>query len=586
MKHILFLTIWFVLATTNSVLAAETADAIYYNGNILTMDDEQPTAEAVAVKDGRILAVGPKEDVFKRAGVETKKMDLGGKTMLPGFIDSHSHLILSAIKQSTVNMDPPPAGDVSSIEDIKERFAARLAERPKDSRGWILGWGYDNGMLKEGRHPTRDDLDEVSRDVPILLLHFSTHQVVANSSALDASGISAESVNPEGGVIRRRQGSREPNGIIEETAMLPVLAAYSKSLQQGTEGQDAGMGQMKFSIGPPSEEQMMELIEASIQTYASKGFTTVSEFGGSLDQAEILRKMGDQGRLPVDVAMAIIYLGSTPDQVAAASSSTYKNHFRVIGGKVNLDGGSPGRTAFLREPYYNQYPGETGYRGYSSIEKQKDLNALVASYYETNTPIFIHALGDAAVDQCIAAVSHAEKLYPGEGRRTQLIHLQQVQEDQFDALQKLDVTLTFQVAHNYYFADFHAKEIYGPERTARLNPAASALKRNFSVTIHHDSPVHPIDQFMLIWNSVERKSRSGKVWGEDQRISVMDALKASTINAAYQYHEENTKGSIEVGKLADLVIIDRNPLEIATAELRELKVLETIKEGRTVYTRK
>ena len=292
-------------------------------------------------------------------------------------------------------------------------------------------------------------------------------------------------------MIQRRQGSQEPNGIIEETAMFPVLSALGKSFGEDPAVKDPHAHDMYPSPGGHPEERMMDLVDKAAQIYASNGYTTVSAFTGSLEKAKLFQTMGEQGRLPLDLVMGILYVGTTAEQVGAVSSDTYKNHFRVIGGKINLDGGSPGRTAYLREPHYKQLPGEKDYRGYSSIAKQDDMNKLVASYYEAGVPIFIHAIGDAALDQCIEAITYAEKLHPGEDRRTQLIHLQQVNEDQFEALEELDVSLTFQVTHNYYFGDFHAEEIFGPERTARLNPAGSALRHGFSVTIHHDGPSTP-----------------------------------------------------------------------------------------------
>jgi predicted amidohydrolase YtcJ len=199
--------------------------------------------------------------------------------------------------------------------------------------------------------------------------------------------------------------------------------------------------------------------------------------------------------------------------------------------------------------------------------------------------LYIHALGDAALDQAIEGLRRLPPENPGQRRRTQLIHVQQAQEDQLDALVELKATLTFQVAHNFYFGDFHREQIYGPARTARLNPAQSALQRGLSVSIHHDSPVHPIDQFTLIWAAVNRLTRSGQVIGEAQKLTVLQALRASTIEAAYQFFEEDRKGSIEVGKLADLIILSQNPLEIDPLQLRNIQVLETIKEGETVYRR-
>lgn len=542
---------------------------VYHGGPILTMNAAEPSAEAVVVQGGRIQSVGSLAQARASAPARAEWVDLAGHALLPGFIDSHSHLVQTALKLATVSMDPPPAGNVTSIAVIQERLRAELERAPRGPDEWLIGWGYDNAMLTDGRHPTKGDLDAVSREVPIFLLHFSIHQSVLNSRALELAGIGADSEAPEGGVIRRLPGSREPNGILEETAHIPVLMRVAGGiLADGSGG-----------------ETPRRLLGEALALYARNGFTTVTEMGADPKSLALLRQLADAELLPLDVVAFLFYLTTSAEEAAAAYSRDYTNHFRVGGGKINLDGGSPGRTAFLREPYHQQLPGEDGYRGYSSIEDQGRLNELVASYYERDVPLAIHALGDAAVDQCIEAVRAAEQRFPGENRRTQLIHLQQVQEDQLDAFDGLDVTLTFQVAHNYYFGDFHREVIYGPARTERLNPARSALDRGLSVTLHHDSPVHPVDPFMLIWSAVERTTRSGRVIGPEQRISVQQALDASTLEGARQLFEEDQKGSIEVGKLADLVILDRSPLAVPKKELRNLVVLETIKEGTTVYRR-
>ena len=384
-----------------------------------------------------------------------------------------------------------------------------------------------------------------------MLRHFSGHQVVVNSKALEFAGVTAESEDPPGGRILRFPDSREPNGILQESAQGLVTSLSA--------GSDVEPG-----------EDALQRMDSVLKEYAAHGFTTVTNMGGSGD---LLREMARQERLPLDV-------------IAAGSDETYSaeyvNRFRVGGSKMVLDGGSPGRSAYLRDPYFKQQPGEQAYRGYPRYETQEEIDAQVEAYYRAGTPVHIHALGDAAVDQAIAAVQAAEAAVPGDDRRTQLIHVQQAQEDQLDTLGTLDVTLTFQVAHNYYFGDFHHEVIYGPERTARLNPARSALDRGLSVTIHHDAPIHPVDQMMLIWASVNRVTRSGRVIGPEQRISVMEALKASTLNAAYQFFEEDSKGSIEVGKLADFVVLSDNPLKVDPMKLKDIQVMKTIKEDTPV----
>lgn len=549
---------------TPRTIEREIAEKIYRGGSVLTMNDAQPEADAVAIARGRIIAVGNDSMVLQHRGDTTEIVELSGNTLMPGFIDSHSHFHMTAVKLATVAMDPPPAGTITSIADIKARLERELQTNPHTPHDWLVGWGYDNAMLSDARHPTKFDLDEVSAEVPILLVHFSGHQSVLNSRALELMGITADSDAPEGGVIQRVANSREPNGILEETAHIPGLF---DALQRITN----------------DNERLSRLLGQAAERYASRGYTTVSELAASPDSVAQLKAFAATGALPFDLVAFQIYLRASAEEVAASASTEYTNRFRVAGCKFNLDGGSPGRTAYLREPYHIQHAGEEGYRGYPAIREQTRVNDLVAACYREGLPVAIHALGDAAVDQAILAISEAERRHPGSDRRTQLIHLQMVQEDQFDTLKALDVTMTFQVAHNFYFGDFHRETIYGPQRTDRLNPVQSALERGISVTLHHDSPIHPVDQFMLMWAAVNRVTRSGRVIGAAQQIGTLDALKASTINAAYQFFEEDYKGSIEVGKLADFVIVDDNPLTTDAAALRDIQVIETIKDGKTIW---
>jgi predicted amidohydrolase YtcJ len=564
----------FALGLAGCAPRAEVADAIYVGGPILTMEQETPVAEALAIKDGRILAVGALADLQAQRGPETVAIDLAGRTLMPGFFDSHSHLTMAAAKLAVVSTDPPPAGPAGRIVDIQRVLRERLDTHPPAQEEWLIGWGYDHAMLDERRHPTRDDLDAISQDVPILLFHYSGHQVVVNGAGLAQLGIDAGTPDPRGGRIGRVPGSREPNGILQETAIFPVVFPVLGRLMRGD--------------GPPDEppdEGALGRLEAALHAYAAQGFTTVADMATSEQSLQVLEAMAERERLFLDVVSAPLSSVFEPQRIASMHSTRYRGGLRVAGVKFVLDGGSPGRSAYLREPYHVQLEGEQGYRGYSHVEEPSALDAEVAAFYDLATPVFIHALGDAAVDMAIGAVRAAEAAHPAPSRRTQLIHVQQVQEDQLDALAKLGVTLTFQAAHNFYFGDFHRERIYGPARTDRLNPARSALDRGISVSLHHDAPVHPIDQMMLLFSAVNRTTRSGRVIGEDQRITPLEALRASTIEAAYQFGEEASKGSLAPGKRADVIILDRNPLDIDPAALRDVKVLETLKDGRSVFRR-
>ncbi len=552
---------------------------LFYGGDILTMaGDRAEYVESLVVDRGSIVFTGPLEEARALVGAKAASTNLNGHTLLPGFIDAHSHFTQTAAKRSAVSLDPPPAGDVRSISDILFKLRTELNEHPRSSMQWLVGWGFDNGMLADKRFPTRHELDSISEEVPILIIHFSSHMLVMNSAGLLRAGYTADSVPPQGGVFGRDELG-ELNGIIEETAMMPAFAALTRDVL----GPDAGM-----RLGLPiPDDQMLQLLRETQAEYLSKGFTTISDFASSPDDLALLRTLRDDAALLADVVAHVHTSTAGLDQVRNWYSPDYDRHLRVGGGKINLDGGSPGRTAYLREPYHTQSPGQADdYRGYSSIPDQTQLDALVASYYEAHIPIFIHALGDAALEQCILALKNAEDLHAYNDIRTQLIHLQVIGQDQLDALTELDVTLTFQNTHNYYFADFHNEYTLGPDRTRKLTPMKSARERGFSTTFHHDSPVHPIDQLMLVWIAVNRESRSGTVYGLEERLSVYHALRAATIEGAYQFHEEKQKGSLEVGKLADMVVLDSNPLKIQPQKIRDIQVLQTFKEGVSVFLKR
>ncbi len=556
-----------LLAVFASVTNAAAADVqLYTNAVVLTMDDGRPQAEAVAVQDGRILAVGNKQELLETLPGNVQTIDLQGRTLMPGFIDSHSHLGLAGTKLALANMSNPPAGPISSIEDIQQGFRDWIrAHDIEPGDGQIAaGWGYDHTQLTEHRHPTRDDLDQISTDIPIVLIHFSTHQTVLNSAALKLFGIDENTPDPEGGRILRYPGSQRPNGILQETASIPV----------------------KLKIFGASYEEKKRRILKAQQNYLENGFTTAQE-AAVLDQewVDAFRHLGRDGDLKLDVAGLAFF--KVADQLLANYDQDrhYRDHFRLAGVKLILDGGSPGRSAFLRDPYYVQKEGEKYFRGVPLFPQQADIDHMVSEYYRNGWQTYIHALGDAAIDQAIHAIELAEKQYPGTERRTQLIHAQLFHEDQIEKVATLDASVSFQIAHVYYFGDFHRKETFGPQLAEHLCPARSALDHGLSVSIHHDAPVHPADQLFLIWTAVNRTTRSGYVLGPDERISVEDALKASTINAAWQLFEDKDKGSIVPGKLADFVVLSDNPLEIDPIKIRDIQVLKTIKEGKVVYSR-
>jgi predicted amidohydrolase YtcJ len=395
-------------------------------------------------------------------------------------------------------------------------------------------------------------------------LHQSGHLYVANSRLLELAGITAETPNPPGGVIRRRPGSQEPDGVLEETALMPVLKVFPAI-------SDAGSRRM---------------VREGIALYTRFGFTTANEGRAFPADLALFAAMAEEGELPIDVvAFPDYWLVRDTLEGNPWLSRSYRNHFRIGGVKGNLDGSPQGKTAWLSQPYHVPPAGQdASYAGYPMLEEQQAI-AMFDEAYAKGWQIINHANGDAAIDQMIRAARAAVARHGAGDRRTVGIHSQTIRADQLDAYQALGIIPSFFGMHTFYWGDWHRDSVLGPERAAFISPARAALERDLRYTQHHDAPVALPNSLAILATQVNRTTRSGQVLGPDQRVSAYDALRSITVNAAYQFFEEDRKGSIEAGKLADFVILDRNPLAVAPPALWDLQVLETIKEGETVYRR-
>jgi hypothetical protein len=543
---------------------ATAADTIYLNGQVITVNDDQPEASAIAVKAGVIIAVGDRADVAAFENATTQIIDLEGKTVVPGFFDPHGHLFQQGIAAIVANLLPPPDGPIDDIPKLIDALKA-WADTPAAAQiGWILGNGYDDSQLQEQRHPTRADLDQVSTEVPIAIIHQSGHLGVLNSKALELAGITADTPNPEGGIIRRQANSNEPNGVLEETAFHEVLLTTV-----------AGAAKI-------TAEDAINIARKGAETYARFGFTTAQEGRASQGVYEAIRAAGDAGILPIDVTVYVDYT-LHPDLHTWDVSRSYTNQVRLAGAKLSLDGSPQGRTAWLTQPYYRVSEGQPDdYNGYPTFADEKVI-ALVSSAYENDMQLIVHSNGDAAIDQLILAAQEATKRHGKGDRRTTLIHGQTVREDQLDAMQALGLFPALFPAHVFYWGDWHRDVTMGPERANRISPTRSVLNRDMKVTIHTDSPVVLPHATRTIWSAVNRRTRSGDILGADQRLTPLEALKAMTIWSAYQHFEEDRKGSIEVGKLADLAVLSDNPLTVDPTTIRDIEVLQTIKAGETIY---
>lgn len=539
------------------------ADAIYINATVVTVNDKQPTAEAVAVKGGKILAVGNRSTIYALKGPTTQVFDLKGRTMVPGFIDAHGHLFMQGIAAAVADLLPPPDGPVDNIPKLQEKLKAWSQTRAAAKLGWIVGNGYDDTQLQEKRHPTRQELDVISTTVPILALHQSGHLATINSKALEMAKITAATPDPTGGVIRRQAGSQEPNGVLEESATILVLDVFAKTAQI-------------------KAEDALSLVQQGVKIYIRNGFTTAQEGRSSKAGYDVLKAAATANSLPIDVAVYPDYVMSR-DAHTWGMSSAYTNHLRLAGIKISTDGAVQGYTAWLSKPFYKQPAGQPAdYRGYGALTDAQ-LSDRLESAYKNNVQALIHGNGDAAIDQIIMTVRKATDKYGQGDRRTVLIHGQTVREDQLDESKKLGIFPALFPSHVFYWGDIHRELSLGPERAARISPTRSVLNRGMKVTIHADAPVVVPSAMRMMWTAVNRRTRTNFVLGKDQALTPLEALKAQTLWSAYQHFEENQKGSIEVGKLADLAVLSANPLTVDPMTIKDIEVVETIKQGKSVY---
>jgi len=554
-----------ILGTGKSIPASgnEFADVIYHGGTIITINDDQPSAEAVAVKDGKIIAVGAGGEILDLKGEQTELINLDRRTMLPGFVDAHGHVMGGGLQALSANVLAPPDGEVKDIASLQAVLRdwmennAEIVERVK----LVIGFGYDNAQLAELRHPMRTDLDEVSQEIPIVLIHQSGHIISVNSKALEIGDITARTSNPTGGVIQRAEGGKEPNGVLEETAAFPLLIKL---------------------LGRVGAEGSKIFIKAGTELWARFGYTTAQDGRTMPNAVKTMKAVAEDGGFKIDV---VSYPDVLVDRelIKREQNDNYVNRFRVAGAKLTIDGSPQGFTAWRDRPYYKpvgNYP--PGYIGYPAATAEQ-VGDAVDWAFANDIQILTHSNGEAASDQLIAFIDAAFKKHGVKDRRPVLIHGQFLREDQVDSLKTLGIMPSLFPMHTFYWGDWHREHTVGPVLADNISPTGWCVKRNMIFSTHHDAPVAFPDSMRVLDATVTRRSRSGDILGPAQRVDVMTALKAMTIWPAWQHFEENSKGSIEVGKLADFVILDQNPTTTDPEKLDQIKVTETIKEGVTIF---
>lgn len=553
-----------LLAMDGRAMAQDAGVAtVFHGGPILTMEDAAPSVEAITVRNGLIIAAGTLDAANEAAGRGARRFDLQGRTLLPGFFDPHGHVVMVGLQARYANLLPAPDGEgdsIASLQKITREWMRGHADLVRKTQ-LVIGFGYDDSQLREQRHPTRAELDAISKDVPILFLHQSSHMGSVNSAALAAAGITAATPDPDGGVYRREAGSGEPNGVLEESALFAMMGVLFTRL-------DA--------------QANMEMIREGAAFYASFGYTTCQDGRSSTDTCKLIAAVAAQGGLPIDVLSFPDIITSTDAMELPSYRRDYAGRFRIGGVKLTIDGSPQAKTAWMSQPYFIPPEGQSAaYSGYPAITEKQAMESVDLAFAR-NWQIQVHANGDAAVDMLIAAVREATKKHGAADRRPVLIHGQVTREDQVDQLKALGIVPSFFPMHTFYWGDWHRDSVLGPRRAENISPCGWALQRGMRFTSHHDAPVAHPNAMRVLSATVTRRTRSGDILGADQRVPVDVALKAMTLWAAWQHYEDDRKGSLMPGKLADLTILSENPMTISPDRLADVTVTNTFKEGRLV----
>lgn len=542
-------------------------DRIYLNAQIVTMDSRCPYGQALATDRGRILDVGAQDRILAMAGKSTEILDMGGRTILPGLIDAHSHFMHAGLYDAfLVNLKSPPLGRIKTMDDLIHKL--RLVAVSTPGADWILGYGYDDTLLEDKRHPNATDLDRASAEHPIFISHVSGHLAALNTMALKRCGIDQNTQDPFGGKIRRDARSDRPNGILDGEPAIQIAAP---------------------NLPDWSAENWLKAVERASEMYASKGVTSAQE--GDAMPGDFQRLMAGHRCGALSVKIQLYPNWAFPEELALYPSSltgakiTPDGKLCVGGVKMYQDGSIQGYSGYLSNPYHTQlYLQKEGarYRGQPRNTKT-ELNEEVEKAHRAGWQVAVHANGDEAIEDVIDSIAFAQQRCPRYDTRHIIVHCQTVREDQLDRMQTLGIIPSFFTTHTYFWGDRHQEIFLGPERARRLNPCASAMARGMPFTCHNDTYITPIDPLMSVWSAVNRISEQGRVLGPEFRIPVMEALRSVTLYAAYQNHQEEIKGTLAPGKTADMVILQDNPLKVDPLVIKDIEISATIVDDTIVY---
>jgi len=535
------------------------ADLVLLKGKILTVDDEFTVAEAIAVKDSKVMAVGSSEEIEGLIGRSTAVIDLEGKTVMPGLYDSHIHVVGTGTALQMINCRTPP---MMSIEDMKKAVAEKVGDAKPGE--WILGRGWDQAKLAEHRNPSRWDLDEASPDNPVVLTRTCGHLLVANSAALKIGGITKDTPDPLGGkIVRNLEG--EPTGMLEEGPAMNLVRRH---------------------IPETGIPETMDAIRAAFKAFNMVGITSVIDAGNTEDEMVAYQLLREAGELTVrtNVMLRAVQQGDTIDESVRRVENfpmitgMGDDLLRFQGLKLFIDGGIGGRTALLRE----HYEGDPDDYGLLTLPEEH-LQMLVDAANRRGMLTGIHCAGGKAMDIVLEAYKKTNKIKPIKGRRFYLIHAYQPTDENFETCRMLGVQVASQPSFLYYLGDSYHENV-GDMRSKWLKPHRAWIDQGITVAAGTDSPVTPYMPFPSLWASIARRTEvKGTQMGTEQCVTREEAIRMYTINGAYMTFEEDAKGNLEPGKLADMVILDRDVLTCPVDDILDTKVLRTFLGGKTVY---
>lgn len=542
-------------------------DLLFKNANVLTLDNQNRRAGSVAVANGKIVGIWeedepPKGDVEVTAS--TNVVDLNGSTLIPGFIDTHNHILMYGQTKEQVNCGTPPN---QSIKDLLEIIGARA--KATTNREWVKGYGYDDTLLNEKRHITRTDLDMVSPNNPVFISHTSGHLCAVNSLALELAGLTDDVSDPQGGHYGRDEKGRLNGVIYEPAAMMPI----NKVLPQMT------------------VQQQIDVLGVASKDYVAQGITTNTDaavgFNSDLEDLEVHLKAAEQGINPMRAQLMIMHQRFregeafeeySPTQLNQELQERSRGKAKLDSAKMFQDGSIQGLTGALRKPYY-QNPEVYG----DLIHSQVAYNEEVLDLHRRGFRITTHGNGDRAIESILHAYEYALTKSPRTNHRHRIEHVQTATTEDIVKMKELDVAGSFFINHVYFWGDRHKQIFLGPERGRRISPLAEAKAHNLLFTLHSDCPITPISPLFSVWAAVNRMTREGHVLGPEQRIDVVTALKSMTIYGAKLNFDEANSGSIEIGKHADFAVLEVDPTAVHPEEIKNIAVLSTFIGGIPVY---